>query len=49
MWARDKQTMDELWRKRVKNDYLSLLLADKEKDDIRGCSLPIFMSVFDRK
>jgi carboxyl-terminal processing protease len=35
MWVSDKQTMDELWRKRVKNDYLNLLLADKEKDDIK--------------
>ncbi len=34
-WASDKPALDELWRKRVKNDYLSLLLAEKEKDDIK--------------
>ena len=27
--------MDEIWRKKVKNDYLMLLLADKEDDDIK--------------
>ncbi len=34
-WASDKKALDELWRKRIKNDYLSLLLADKEKEDIK--------------
>jgi len=33
-WAADTAEMDELWRKRVKNDYLRLLLADKEPDAI---------------
>ncbi len=28
-WAKDRAELDELWRKRVKNDALSLLLADK--------------------
>ena len=27
--------LDELWRKKVKNDYLMLLLADKNEDEIR--------------
>jgi carboxyl-terminal processing protease len=35
VWVDDKAALDELWRKRIKNDYLSLLLADKEKDDIK--------------
>ena len=29
-WATDAAELDELWRKRVKNDYLRLLLTDKE-------------------
>ncbi len=33
-WANNKSSLDELWRKRIKNDYLSLLLADKKKEDI---------------
>jgi carboxyl-terminal processing protease len=33
-WARDLAELDELWRKRVKNDYLRLLLADKEPEAI---------------
>ena len=34
-WAKDSAALDELWRKRVKNDYLNLLLADKEKEEIK--------------
>jgi len=33
-WARDVAELDELWRKRVKNDYLRLKLTDKEPDAI---------------
>jgi carboxyl-terminal processing protease len=29
-WARDAAELDELWRQRVKNDYLRLRLTDKE-------------------
>ncbi|MEQ8662826.1 MAG: PDZ domain-containing protein, partial [Gammaproteobacteria bacterium] len=34
-WPVDTAELDELWRKRVKNDVLSLKLAGKERDDIR--------------
>jgi len=34
LWASSIDQLDELWRKRVKNDYLSLKLAGKEKDKI---------------
>ena len=34
-WANNSSELDELWRKRVKNDYLGLLLAEKEESDIR--------------
>ena len=34
-WAHSAEELDELWRKRVKNDYLMLMLADKEESEIR--------------
>ncbi len=33
-WAEDKAALDEHWRKRVKDSYLRLLLADKEEEEI---------------
>lgn len=33
-WARNRTELDELWRKRVKNDYLRLKLTDKEPEAI---------------
>jgi len=33
-WATNTAELDELWRKRVKNEYLRLLLTDKEPDAI---------------
>jgi carboxyl-terminal processing protease len=33
-WATSTAELDELWRKRVKNDYLRLLLTDKEPEAI---------------
>ncbi|MEQ8232889.1 MAG: carboxy terminal-processing peptidase [Gammaproteobacteria bacterium] len=34
-WPADRAALDDLWRKRVKNDVLSLRLAGKETDEIR--------------
>ncbi len=34
-WAKDKVELDEIWRKRVKNDYLNLKLAGKEDSEIK--------------
>ena len=34
-WAHSAAELDELWRKKVKNDYLTLLLADKEDSEIK--------------
>ena len=34
-WAKDVDELDELWRKRVKNDVLSLLLANKEESELK--------------
>jgi carboxyl-terminal processing protease len=34
-WPASEAELDDLWRKRVKNDYLTLKLADKDDADIR--------------
>lgn len=34
-WAKSKEELDELWRKRVKNDAVSLLLTDKTWPEAR--------------
>jgi carboxyl-terminal processing protease len=34
-WPKDKAELDDLWRKRTKNDWLRLKLAGKSDDDIR--------------
>ena len=34
-WAQTGADLDETWRKKVKNDYLMLLLADKEDGEIK--------------
>ncbi|MEZ5465892.1 MAG: carboxy terminal-processing peptidase [Lysobacteraceae bacterium] len=34
-WAKDTSELDELWRQRVKNDWLRLKLAGKESKEIR--------------
>ena len=33
-WAESTEELDELWRKRVKNDWLRLKLADQSEDEI---------------
>lgn len=34
-WPKDEKALDEIWRKRVKNDYLTLLLANKEEKELK--------------
>jgi carboxyl-terminal processing protease len=34
-WAKSVAELDDIWRKRVKNDWLTLRLADKDDDEIR--------------
>lgn len=34
-WAKDNVELNEIWRKRVKNDFLNLKLAGKEFDEIK--------------
>ena len=34
-WPKDVKALDEIWRKRVKNDYLTLLLEDKKEKDLK--------------
>jgi carboxyl-terminal processing protease len=43
-WAVSKQELDEIWRKRVKNDALSLALAGKDWDEIS----PLLAKRYDR-
>jgi carboxyl-terminal processing protease len=45
LWATDEKELDELWRKRVKNDILSLRLAGKEPDDIKETLLKRYEGV----
>ncbi len=33
-WAEDRDELDEIWRQRVKNDWLRLRLADQDDEDI---------------
>lgn len=35
-WIGSAEELDELWRKKVKDSYIRLLLADKEPDDARN-------------
>lgn len=35
-WAKDESELNEIWRKRVKNDFLNLRLAGKKDGDIRN-------------
>ncbi len=34
-WAKDLAELNELWRKRIKNDILSLKLSDKKPDELK--------------
>src|SRR5690606_41042402 len=34
-WATTREELDELWRKRVKNDMIGLILSGKEENDAR--------------
>ncbi len=34
-WAKDKSELDEIWRKRVKNDVLALSLANKTEEELK--------------
>jgi carboxyl-terminal processing protease len=33
-WAEDREALDEIWRQRVKNDWLRLRLADQDDEEI---------------
>jgi carboxyl-terminal processing protease len=34
-WAKDSAELDEIWRKRIKNDFLSLRMAGKSDEEVR--------------
>ncbi len=35
VWAKDEKALDEIWRRKVKNDYLTLLLESKEENELK--------------
>ena len=47
-WPYTIEQQNDLWRKRIKNDKLSLLLADKKQDDIRETLQKRYGSVLKR-
>ena len=47
-WPTSKQQLDEIWRKRAKNDVLSLRLAGKELDEIRDTLRKRYTGLFRR-
>ncbi len=47
-WARDFAELDEIWRKRVKNDSLSLRLAGKSDTEISDTLAKRYRRLFDR-
>ena len=47
-WPITIEQQNDLWRKRIKNDVLSLLLADKEKDEIKKTLVKRYSSVLKR-
>lgn len=47
-WAQTSEELDELWRKRVKNDVLSLKLAGKELDELRDTLRKRYTGLFRR-
>lgn len=34
-WAKDREALNDIWRKRIKNDMLSLMLAKKKPDELK--------------
>ena len=47
-WAKDRAELDDLWRKRVKNDWLRLKLAGKPAKDIRDTLDKRYSNYLDR-
>jgi carboxyl-terminal processing protease len=47
-WPITIEQQNDLWRKRIKNDVLSLLLADKEKEEIKKTLTKRYSSVLKR-
>ena len=47
-WAKDSAELDELWRKRVKNDWLRLKLSGKADKDIRDTLDKRYSNYLDR-
>jgi len=47
-WAKDQAALDDLWRRRIKNDILNLKLADKDPADITTLLLKRYQNRLNR-
>ena len=47
-WAKDRKELDEIWRKRVKNDALNLTLAEREPEQIKDLLSGRYQRLADR-
>ena len=47
-WAKDASALDDLWRRRIKNDVLNLMLADKDLADISDLLLKRYQNRLNR-
>ncbi len=47
-WVETEEELDEVWRKRIKDSYLRLLLADKETDEIPELLIKRFKTTLKR-
>ncbi len=47
-WPVTIEQQNDVWRKRIKNDVLSLVLADKEKDEIKKTLIKRYSSILKR-
>ena len=47
-WVETEEELDEIWRKRIKDSYLRLLLTDKEPEEIPGLLIKRFKTTLKR-
>ena len=47
-WAESQEELDNYWRKRIKNEYLNLKLAEKEESDIKEILTKRYTNIYRR-
>lgn len=47
-WEKSEQALDDLWRRRIKNDILSLRLVNTEEEKIKGKLIKRYQGIKDR-